>query len=333
MNVNDSPLFVDYRKGSVNLALYEPVRSLLCSCLDCDGRINTKSWIFDQFTSTYHRSDKKTICSCMDTGRTLSTLSSGDVSFTGQGANGPLAIGIEVKEVTELLSALVTGRLQDTQMGGMLQDYDDGGRWILYYGRYRKSPIDGSFQIYREGSPQRRAGWYTVNLNGRQQDPHSTLESFLCCSAREAGFDVVRVENIIEAAQWLGTLYHTWSRPYHSHKSMKVFDKSSDIRSRMRRENVKSGKVYKVGHKGETVNYQMDTEQKRLMDRAAVFHQFPNLGYERAVTAARHFKSVRQGVNASAEEWANLEIIVKGKVERVVKLGRSVAENIVKFLS
>lgn len=330
--MNDSPLLVDYRKGSVNLALYEPMRSLLTPCLDCSGEIG-KLWTLNKSTQTYYYQDdgkSKTCTTCHDTGRTLSTLSSGDVSFYGCGRDGTVSIGIEVKEITELLSSLISGRLQDTQMRGMLNDYDSGHRWILHYGRYRPSPVDGSIQTWKEGHSQRRAGWYTFKPNNRPI-PYGYLEAFKCCSAKEYGFDFVRVEDVIEACQWLGVLYRTWTRPYHTHKSMHVFDKSQDVKSKLRREQteerMKSGQLIVSGRNDD------NESNKRLRDRAAVFSQFPNIGFERAKTAAEHFPSIRAGVNASAEEWANLEITTKGKIERVIRLGRDVANGVVKFVS
>lgn len=332
--MNDSPLLVDYRKGSVNLALYEPVRSLLTSCLECSGKVG-KLWIVDK-SGIYHYQDdgkSKTCMACHDTGRTLSTLSSGDVSFYGNGSSGTVSIGVEIKEITELLSSLISGRLQDTQMRGMVNDYDDGHRWVLHYGRYRPSPVDGMIQTWKEGHSQRRAGWYTFKPNNKSI-PYGYLEAFKCCSAKEYGFDFVRVEDIIEAAQWIGVLYRTWTRPYHTHKSMQVFDKSQDVRSRLRKElteeKIKTGKV-QFHVQGKT-NGNGDSD-KRLMDRAAVFSQFPSIGYERAVTAAKHFPSIKAGVNASVDEWAELEIVTKGKTERVIRLGKDVASGVVKFVS
>lgn len=333
--MNDSPLLVDYRKGSVNLALYEPVRSLLTPCLECSGEVDKRTWILDK-SGIYHWSDNG-VCSCRGTGRTLSTLSSGDVSFIGNDLSGTVSIGVEVKEITELLSSLISGRLQDTQMRGMIADYDENHRWILHYGRYRPSPVDGMIQTWKEGHVQRRAGWYTFKTKTRDRSgnmiektiPYGYLESFKCCSAKEYGFDFVRVEDILEVTQWLGVLYRTWTRPYHTHKSMQVFDKSQDVRSKMRREqteqNMKSQKLIVTGRK--------ETIDKRRMDRAAVFSQFPSIGYERAVAAADRFQSIREGVNASVDEWASLEVITKGKTERVIRLGKDVASGVVKFVS
>lgn len=354
--MNDSPLFVDYRKGSVNLALYEPVRSLLTPCLKCNGEILASGVKLDKLkvkpckweqdrSGIWHDSENGSHCqTCFDTGRTLSTLSSGDVSFYGNGSSGTVSIGVEIKEITELLSSLISGRLQDTQMRGMVNDYDPGHRWILHYGRYRPSPVDGMIQTWKEGHAQRRAGWYTFKTKTRDKQgnwkeeaafPYSRLESFKCCSAKEYGFDFVRVEDVIEAAQWVGVLYSTWTKPYHTHKSMQVFDKSQDVRSRLRKElteeKVKSGKVQ--FHVNGKVNGNSGDSDKRLMDRAAVFSQFPSIGYERAVAAARRFPSIKAGVNATIDEWAELEIVTKGKTERVIRLGKDVASGVVKFVS
>lgn len=344
--MNDSPLLLDYRKGSVNLALYEPIRSLLTSCLDCSGDIG-KLWHLDRSTQTYSYQDdgkSKTCTTCHDTGRTLSTLPSGDVAFIGNGSSSDISIGVEIKEITELLSSLISGRLQDTQMRGMINDYDSGHRWILSYGRYRPSPVDGMIQTYKEGHSTRRAGWYTFKIKTKDKSgkliektvPYGFLEAFKCCSAKEHGFDFVRVEDIIEAAQWIGVLYRTWTRPYHTHKSMQVFDKSQDVRSKLRKElteeRVKAGQCQ--FHVQGRINHNNNDSDKRLMDRAAVFSQFPGLGYDRSVAAAKHFTTIKDGVNATVDEWAEVEVVTKGKKgERVIRLGREVGSGVVKFVS
>lgn len=340
--MSDSPLFLDYRKGSVNLALYEPLRSLLVPCLECSGEIDKKAWIVDK-EGIYHCTDNKGACSCYGTGRILTTLSSGDVSFYGNGSNGTISIGIEVKEITELLSSLLSGRLQDTQMRGMINDFDEGHRWILHYGRYKANPLDGMIQTWKEGHSQRRAGWYTFKIKSKDRSgrlvertiPYSFLEAFKCCSAKEYGFSFVRVENIIEAAQWLSVLYHTWTRPHHTHRSMHVFDKSQDVKSRMRSEiaegNLKDGKfqVSTIGSGKKT-----NTENQKLIDRMSVFSQFPNIGYERAKAAGLHFKSIREGVNASANEWGEIQVLYQGKKgSRAVRIGKEVGEGVVKFVT
>lgn len=344
--MSDSPLFLDYRKGSVNLALYEPLRSLLTPCLECNGeiiasgvrldklKIKSCKWEQDRDSIWFDSGIGSHCQACQDTGRVLTTLSSGDVSFYGNGSNGTISIGIEVKEITELLSSLLSGRLQDTQMRGMINDYDPEHRWILHYGRYRANPQDGMIQTWKEGHSQRRAGWYTFKA-GSRTIPYSFLEAFKCCSAKEYGFSFVRVENIIEAAQWLSVLYHTWTRPYHTHKSMNVFDKSQDVKSRMRNEiaenNLREGKfqVSTIGSRKKT-----DTENQKLIDRMSVFNQFPNIGYERSKAAGLHFKSIREGVNASANEWGEIQVLYQGKKgSRAVRIGKEVGEGVVKFVT
>lgn len=333
----DSPLEIDKRQGSMNLALYEPLRSLLSTCLDCNGEINNKSWHLDN-SSTYHRLDSSTICpSCADTGKTLSTLSSGDVSFIGCGPDGDLSFAIEVKEITELLSSMISGRLQDTQMRGMLA-YDR--RWILHYGRYRPNPLDGTIQTWKDGHSKRRAGFYTFKIKrkikGQLTDwpiPYSYLEAFKCCSSREFGFDWDKTETIQEAAFWLANLYHTWSRPYHTHKSMQVFDRSQDVRGRMKRqkaeEDVNNLRFKVVGSKG-----QSDNDHQRLLDRMAVFSQFPGIGYERSLAAGKHFPTIRAGVNASPSQWGEIDVIYKGKNgDRAVKMGDEIGKGVAKFVS
>ncbi len=330
-----STLMVDYRKGSRDLSLYQPVRDLLSPCSHCDGnigptwRLNTHTSIYYKETDKRTRKEKSPVCPhCHDTGRTLSTLSSGDVSFIGDGKRGPITVGIEVCSVPDLINKISTGRLQDTQAMGMINDYNEEGRWILHYGLYRPSPKDNTIQVWKEGNSKRHEGWYTLSL-GNRVVPYSYLESFKVSSILEYGFHIIRVNDIIEAAQWLGVLHKTWTKPYHTHKSMRTVDRSQDVEGMMRRER-------RGGENGNDSCFikgstPIENNDSKFMDRLRVAHEFPSLGFEKAKAAATHFSTIRQMVNAEVDEWKDVEVEVgKG---RKVRIGKTIAERIDDFLS
>lgn len=333
-------LLIDYRKGSRNLALYEPLRSKhLITCQSCSGGIGA-TWKLDRSSGEYYKTkdhatdrEQKPHCTvCHDTGRILHTLSSGDIAFVGRGKNNlPIMIGVEIKSVTELISSLVSGRLQDTQVRGMVDDYDPCGRWLLHYGIYRPNPANGNLQLYRDGSFTRRAGWYDYTINNVSVQ-YGYLESFkVSPSILSLGFYIVRVNDIQEAAQWIATLYRTWTRDYDSHKSMRVFDKSQDIEGRLKQDevgrNMKGGKVstrsMNAGGNGHADNFRALALQANTL---------PSMGYERSVAAAKHFEghSIVDMVTAPAAEWE--KIVVEGK-NRNIKLGSVKAKSIVEYLN
>lgn len=338
-----STLRIDFRKGSRDLSLYPPLRDLLPPCLHCRGEIGS-TWRLNSSTFTYYkeidkrtRKEKPPSCRhCYDTGRVLSSLSSGDVSFIGDGKYGPITVGIEVKSISDLISSISTGRLQDTQVSGMINDYDEEGRWILHYGLYRPSPKDNTIQIWREGSSKRREGWYTLAL-GNRVVPYSYLESFKVSTILEYGFHLIRVNDIIEAAQWLGVLHKTWTKPYHTHKSMRTVDRSQDVEEMMRRERDKERQDGRTKTDNGFVQASIPIDDHgnghnpKFMDRLRVAHTFPSLGFEKAKAAANWFSSIREMVNAEVDEWKEVEVEVgKG---RKVRIGKTIAKRIDEFLS
>lgn len=285
-----SSLLLDYRSGSKELSLHEPIKSLLEPCT-CVVKNKNKPLI--------------TCKQCYSTGRVLSELSSGDIAFVGNGPdNLPIMIGVEFKSISDLISSIYTGRLQDTQLGGinsatgMLNDY--GEVWILYYGRYRLSPKDNrTLQIYKEKFTTKQgkeyyAGFYDYLGGGKNFESYRYLESFLSSpSLTHLGIQTKHVETIEQAAIWLGILYNLWQRPYDSHRSMKAISKSTVT--------VVPGL----------------SEVERLM--LSIASELPGLRDKRAYAAVEHFNSVSDMVNATCQEWESIPGI--GKV-----LGRSIVE-------
>lgn len=217
----------------------------------------------------------------------LCRLDSGDVCLTGNAPNGPALVGVEVKTVLDLIASCNNGRLQARQIPQMLDDYDVV--WLLYYGAYRPSIRGNTLQI------QKGRQWVGYRLGGRAV-PYGYVEGMLL-TLSAVGVRVKHVYDIREAAEWIGVLHRWWSKEWADHKGMKTFDNSRQM-SMM------------PGVDGET------------MLRAQVAGQLPGVGYKRAMAAAGHFGSIREMVNASAEEWGEIEGIGKvvGKaVEDAVK--------------
>lgn len=80
------------------------------------------------------------------------TLEFGDLAFTGRGEGGKnVSIGIEFKQLSELVASLRSGRLQGHQLPGMRDAYDYS--WLL---------IEGELKFNKNGQLLRRvkrAGW------------------------------------------------------------------------------------------------------------------------------------------------------------------------------
>jgi hypothetical protein len=287
-------LLIDSREGSYQLATHDPIRSLLEPC----NEISTSTQNTTGKPIAVFHPDK---CSCRGTARSLSFLSSGDVAFCGSGPSSPLMIGIEIKEISELVSSLETGRAQ-SQIRAMSQDYDI--RYLLTYGGYRCSPDDHkSLEIWKPAIPKRRrAGWYTLDHGRRGPVIYSYLRNWLISPASllAHGFMYWHSDTLPEAAEWISALYKSWSKPYHAHKSMKTKDKSSGVDIRFKRDQ-REGRFMRASFD----TLPMDRDLKQRLDCAEAL---PSLGYERALAAAKHFKSPLEMYNAGVEEWSEIRV-------------------------
>lgn len=173
-------------------------------------------------------------------------LDSADVAFVGVGANGPVTIGVEVKELGELISSFISGRVQavNGQLRRMAETYDY--RYLLYYGMTRRNPNYDALQVgklraQRSGNDARfTLEWidYGSNFDVRTDDAkakgapkrtmrpfkYSTFERFLASPAlSELGVTLKQVVDVNDAAAWIAELYALWQKPYADHKSTHTF--------------------------------------------------------------------------------------------------------------
>lgn len=218
----------------------------------------------------------------------LCRLSSGDACFAGNGPDGEVVVGVEVKSLLDLLQSINTGRLQATQIPAMLSEYSHS--WLLYYRDYTCGP-NGELLVATGGD------WQTY-FWGSKPMPYGYLEGYLMTLAM-AGIRVKRVKDEVEAAWWLGVLARWYSKKWDKHRGFHAFDESRQV-------SLPPGV----------------RDEPELLLRARVAAQLPGVGYERAMAVARHFKSVREMVNAGAKEWE--KVVGVGKtigqaVERAVK--------------
>lgn len=215
----------------------------------------------------------------------LTRLDSADVALTGNGPDGTVLVGVEVKSLMDLVSSANTGRLQATQIPAMLNTYDVN--WLLYFGIYRVG-ADSSVHMFRGGR------WRPMRI-GNRQVPYGYIEGLLF-DLTELGVHVRHVSDIREAAVWLGALSRWWSKPWSKHHGMRVLDKSRSVSL-------------------------MPGMSPKTLQLTKVAAALPAVGFERAIAAAQHFGSVSQMINATADEWAQVpgigKVVAKSIVEAV----------------
>lgn len=288
---------LDDRKGSANLANFEPVRSLLAPCPSCNG------------TGKHPDATPKNPAPCRGTGRQLSriTTSSGpggpDVLICGNGPNGPLLVAVEIKELRELIQAADTGRLQadgEGQLQAMLADYHQCH--LLWYGVVRCN--DSGFLEEPGGRGDNgRCLWRPFTKNAANRDggrplPCEFLDAMLLAIAR-LGVHVWHVGTERQAARWLGSLHSSWTKPWHEHTFTRTFSSAP-----------------RMPHVIDGYTREQVARARRVFDR------YPGLGMERSLAAALHFGSVLEMANATEAEWRLVPGIGKGIAANVFKAFR-----------
>lgn len=285
-------ILLDGSSGSVDLALYEPLRSLLPPCLACGPDARRRPG----------KPEGPSSClSCYDTGRQLVQLGAGmgDFWFLGWHVDGtPQRIGGEVKRVSsDLLSSIQDGSLTGAVTGRLIRMREQYDRvYLVHVGHYRPSP-EGLLQLGRRSRHyhrDRETVYYSDNDRGAARH-YSYLEAALSGPSFAAlGVERVRVATIEEAAAWIAILYAQWTKDPGEHKGLKRIETYTPL--------------------------QPPGMDDKTFTRLCWAHQFSNFGFARAEAMANHFPSVRAMVNADAEEIAEVLVDVgAGKRQRIGK--------------
>jgi ERCC4-type nuclease len=208
----------------------------------------------------------------------------GDFAWFGNGPDGPIPIGVELKTVPDFVSSMLSGRLGDHQVPGLLDTYRRV--YLIIEGEYQVQP-SGLLEV-----PGRGGRWVPVHAGSRPVFWPDT-EKFLA-GLEEAGIRVRRTLESAETANVIGrVLYSFWAKDYDKHTSI--------------------GGLYKPPFM-QLVREDPTTHRLRL-----VASSLPGIGHGRSKAVAQKFRSIRQMVNAEASEWEEIEGIGRTIGEDVVK--------------
>lgn len=134
---------------------------------------------------------------------TITRLPYGDISLLGRGAGGlPVPVGIEVKQISDVLKCITDGRFAGHQLPGMVESYEQ--IWLLIEGTWRPKPGSGVLEV------QRHSGWSEASV-GTRRFMYKDLLTWLFTIQTKGKVNVQRVSNWGEAVLWLSTLYNWWT--------------------------------------------------------------------------------------------------------------------------
>jgi len=214
----------------------------------------------------------------------ITSLEFADVMFMGNGPEGPVSVGVELKNIFDFINSMHTGRLAGHQIPGLKERYDHV--WIIVEGFYRSRKGSGIAEVPRGPT------WMPLYL-GKRPVFWNELEAFITSIEVQAGIHVRRTRTEHETARLIGTvLLPWWGKQWTDHRSLKQLDIPQAPRLSMREE---------------------QDPVKQRMHRVAT--SFEGIGYERGLKVAQsgEFDSVAEMINGDAEQWQRALGIAKGK--------------------
>jgi ERCC4-type nuclease len=204
---------------------------------------------------------------------TVTSLEFGDAAWVGEGEGArTTSVGVEYKKIHDLLACIGDGRFAGHQLPGLTQNYDR--IYLLIEGRIRADRNTGILQSLR------RDRWVEIVKGGRGF-MYRDLEHWYTSMEEFAQVRIVKTYDEYESARWIAAK-HTWwtAKGYDEHKSLKQFHVPPPPTATFHKPNV----VRRVA--------------KEIVD----------IGWDRSIPVAARFKSIRKMANASAEDWAAIQV-------------------------
>jgi len=220
-----------------------------------------------------------------------SSMEFGDFAFSGNGPNGKIRIGVELKTLRDFAHSVESKRLQARQLPGMCKSYDI--RWLIIEGVW-KSMADGG--IIRQSSPRK---WQTHPrlVTGGREFRASRLEAFLSSCSRMRVF-VWRTLDSRETVRWLISTARYWAKRDTDHGDAGLMVKESLLSDNA---------------------FGNAAEEPGRLQRARTARSFIGVGDKLAWKIADYFPSVKAMMKAKPMEWMQIEGLGVGIANKIVK--------------
>lgn len=213
----------------------------------------------------------------------LAQMEFGDASFMGNGEDGPVSIGIEIKATQDLVNSMASGRLAGHQIPGLLDHYQHV--WLVVEGISRRGK-GGGLEIPRGN------GWTQLAL-GKRPLFWDDVEKFLVTLEVQAGLRVRRARTTAETAHEIAALYQWWQKDWKQHKGLAV-TYTPPLPMRPRRTDDVTAQIQKLA--------------------AAV----DGIGHDRSWKIAEAFESPEDLWMAGESVWEEIPGIGKGMAKKIV---------------
>lgn len=195
-------------------------------------------------------------------------------------------IGAEIKTVGDAVNCMYSGRLADHQIPGLRSTYD--AVYLIIEGIWRSEPTTGILQRYK-GELGKWGSWYDV-VTGQKRLLYSAFANWLETLSQLGGVSLRSTPGPAETASLLHSLSTWWS--HSTHQSFQVMH----------------------GASGDGASLARPTVLRRI---AA---QLPHIGWERSRAVTERFRSVEAMVQASLQDWCEIEGIGKVIAKSVMEV-------------
>lgn len=227
--------------------------------------------------------------------RELAESLDADIVFEGKGPDGAILVGIERKNVRDLITSIRTNRLADVQIPRMQKVF---GRhiWLIVEGTY-KPGRDGLLEV--PCNENGKKGWKPLEIGG-SRFTFAELDNALTSFQMICGLHVKHSYSDRETSKIINDLFTWYQKPWDKHRAAKGFYQD-----------------------GGPVTIWEPTLLRRMLA------QIDGLGAERGDVMAQQFSSPRDMVNAPVERWIVPGAVSKARAKEIdVELGPRVMEDL-----
>lgn len=216
---------------------------------------------------------------------TLTKLEFGDACWIGQGVDDetqegcPVQVGVERKNVNDLIQSIDSGRLAGHQLTGLLQTYSVN--YLIIEGQFRPSD-SGSLEMYQRGK------WTTATRPGGTAWHYGEVSNFINSMSVLANFHIRQTNSPRETAHLIRWLSNWWNKPWHSHNSLKAIHSCNPTAKRGK------GSRSKM-----QIGVPLSKQQQIILKCLA---QVPGVE-QRARILAPHFNSLMEAAVLTENDW------------------------------
>lgn len=219
----------------------------------------------------------------------------GDAQIIGRGPEErPVLEGVELKTTGDLITSLNDERLTGHQLPGMLDYYER--TYLLVEGLWT-SNRKGELVVMKLDKRRNRWEWMPANpSNTKQPVKYATFVKRLLTLETRYGVRVGYTGDRLGTAVWLAAHWSWWNETqYEKHSIIGFRDKPLDAPDPLTAMTIKPTTKMKV---------------------AAALQR--GVGFVKSLSISRHFRSVREMVNAAPAEWEKIDGVGKKLAAEIV---------------